>query len=287
MNNKRVFTISIFGLLLASCLVAWFLVLKESPHSLKVYFLDVGQGDAVFIETPNGNQILVDGGPSNGKAVKELSKIMPFYDRTIDMVLASHPHADHIGGLNEVFERYKVSLVVDSGVAHKTSEYEAYQKNVKNEKAKYMSGERGMAIKIDNEVYLDILLPIQTNANLAPHDGMLVLKLRSPYGSVFFSGDMEMPLEKYLASLHGNIKSAILKVGHHGSKTSTSDEILEKVQPEYAVIPVGKDNKYGHPNLEVLKRLRDLNIKTFRTDEDGTVEIIFDEKGLKIPKNNL
>ena len=282
MNRRKILITAVFLLLATSCLFVWYLVAIESSHALRVYFLDVGQGDAIFIETPNGNQILIDGGPSNGKVVKELSKIMPFYDRSIDLVMASHPHADHIGGLNEIFKRYKISLVVDSGVDYKTAEYEAYQKNIKDEGANWIGAQRGMILKLDKEVYLDVLLPVKTNPGLSPHDGMLVLRMRSPDGAVFFSGDMEAPLEKYLVILSGNITSEILKVGHHGSKTSTSDELLGAIKPEYAVISVGKDNKYGHPGKEVLKRLSDFDIETFRTDESGTVKIFFDKEGLHI-----
>lgn len=278
---RRVF-FSIIGLLFAGNLFVWYAVYKETSGKLEVDFLDVGQGDAIFIQTPNGNQILVDGGPPNGKVVKELSRIMPFYDRSIDMIILSHPHADHLGGLSEVLSRYKVTTVIDSGTDYKTAEHDAYEETILKNGVKHLLGLRGMKIISADGANFKIILPAINSPELGPHEGMLVSKLTYGGDSFLLTGDMEAPLEKYLLVLGENLKSDVLKVGHHGSKTSTSLEFLAAVNPKYAVISVGEGNKYGHPHQEVLDRLKNFGAQIFRTDKDSTVKTISDGQSISI-----
>jgi len=253
--------------------LVWYAVFAESRSGLKVAFLDVGQGDAIFIQAENGNQILLDGGP-NKAALNQLSKVMPFYDRSIDMVIASHPDSDHISGLIEVLKRYKVYSAMEPGTKSDNVIYQEFENLVKEKNIQDIFAGRDMRVNLDNGLYLDILLPVVDPENLDPHAGMLVIRLVYGKNSFLLTGDMEKSLEGYLVFLEGhNLKTDVLKVGHHGSRTSTSEVLLGFSAPEYAVISVGKDNQYGHPHKETLDILNKFQIPILRTDESGMIKI--------------
>lgn len=271
-NSLKIYALIV--LILANALV-WYAVFREDRQGvLTVSFLDVGQGDSIFIDAPNGNQILLDGGPDK-KVLRELSGVMPFYDREIDLLAFSHPHMDHITGLIDVLNRYSVAGFLSSGTKTQTPEYFAFRKYLEAQppsEIKEIIAERGMTVDLGDDVYLDVLLPVGDATNLEPHDGMMVTRLRYGNTAILFTGDMEQGLENYLVSLDGTkLKSDILKVGHHGSKTSTYESLLGNVSPKYAVISDGKNNSYHHPNPETLKRLTDFGIPILRTDESGTI----------------
>lgn len=268
-NLKYLFLLVLFG---AAALV-WYAVFAESRSGLTVAFLDVGQGDAIFIQAENGNQILLDGGP-NKAVLRQLSKIMPFYDRSIDMLISSHPHADHLAGLVEVLKRYKVDSAVESGTAVNTPEYQEWENLLADKKIPHFYGRRGMKINLDKNLYLEILLPAVDAKNLDPHSGMLVAKLYYGKTSYLLMGDAEKSMENYFVFLEGkNLKTDIVKIGHHGSNKSTSESLLGFGGPQYAVISVGKDNSYGHPHKEALDILKRFGIPILRTDELGTIKI--------------
>lgn len=252
--------------------MVWYAVYAESRSGLLVTFLDVGQGDAIFIRAENGNQILLDGGP-NKAVLRQLSKVMPFYDRSIDMVVSSHPHSDHLAGLAEVLKRYDVSSVVESGTNLNTPEYQEWKTLLADKNIPHFYGKRGMRINLDKNLYLKILLPIVDAQNLEPHTGMLVAKLVYGNTSYLLTGDMEKTLENYLVGLEGaHLKADVLKIGHHGSSKSTSESLLGFSSPQYAIISAGEGNSYGHPHKETLEILNRFGIKIFRTDENGMIE---------------
>ena len=258
------------GILFLGAIFVWYAALAETRNGLKVAFLDVGQGDAIFIEAPNGNQVLIDGGP-NKEVLRELSKQMPFYDRTIDAVILTHPHLDHYAGLNEVMEKYKVNLEMDSGTKNKSAGFVEFESLIKDKNIKRLYAKRGMRVNLDKDLRLDILLPVVSGENLSEHDGMLVSRLVYKDNSFLLTGDMEDNLENFLLSLGDSLKSDVLKVGHHGSRTSTSEKFLGWADPFLAVISAGEKNKYGHPHPEVTDRLVRFGIPTLRTDEKGTI----------------
>ena len=237
---------------------------------LKVHFFDIGQGDAIFIVSPNGNQILVDGGPSN-KILSKLSEVMPFWDRSIDLVVLSHPHADHVSGLIDVLDRYDVAMILESGVAYDTGEYKEWRKAAEKEQAQRIISRAGQVFGIGQDFSLEVLAPFEpfdqksiSNA----HDANVVLMLRHGDTEVLLMGDAERDLEFDLLRNY-NLDSDVLKVGHHGSKTSSFEDFLQRVSPEVVVVQVGRGNRYGHPHPEVMERFNNLKIPVLRTDIDG------------------
>jgi len=280
----------VFAILLVSAALSFIAVgtSAQSDGLLKVYFLNVGQGDSEFIQAPNGNQVLIDGGPDN-KVLEELGKVMPFYDRTIDLVILSHPHADHVDGLIEVLKNYKVSKIIENGINFQSPDYEEWNK-VKNA-AEVIPAQAGEIVDLGDGITLNILYPYNIGSgdtvitgamSSKVHDYMVVSKLNYGTESVMFTGDMETKVEDELVNKGVELNAQFLKVGHHGSKTSTSEEFLDVVKPEVAFIEVGKNNIYKFPNSTVLARLENHGIKYYRTDINGTVELSLDGQNYRI-----
>jgi competence protein ComEC len=257
----------------------WSVIFTQEKDILTVAFLNVGQGDAIFIEAPNGTQILIDGGP-NKSILRQLSKMMPFYDRSIDVVLATHPDRDHIGGLPDILQRYKVDFILDSGKVGESAAYEELVRLTELEEIEYIEAKRGMVVVLDNDVHLNILFPDRDVSEVESNTSSVITQL--VYGETEFmlTGDSPKSIEEYLVMLDGaNLESDVLKVGHHGSKTSSSEIFLGYVVPKYSVISAGKDNRYGHPHEEITKLL-----ERFGTTILGTQEgiIIFESDGENI-----
>lgn len=267
-----------------------FIFSSKGSGLLEVAFLNIGQGDAIFIETPNGNQILVDGGPGNN-VIGELSKRMSFFDDSIDMIVVTNPDRDHIEGFLSVLKKFDVGLVVEPGTVTQTQVYKNLEKAIDLEKdikgvnAKKVIARRGMDFLLDTDVHLFILFPDKDVSTFSTNDGSIVAKLVYKNTSIMLTGDAPEKTEKYLVELESGLSSTstahlnsdILKVGHHGSKTSTSQDFLQKVLPKYAVISAGKNNSYGHPSPEVTDRLTQNKIPILGTYEQGT--IVFESNG--------
>ncbi|KKS13848.1 MAG: internalization-related competence protein ComEC/Rec2 protein [Candidatus Yanofskybacteria bacterium GW2011_GWA1_41_6] len=257
---------------------------SQKDGLLRMYFLDVGQGDAIFIEAPNGNQILIDGGPDN-KVIQELAKVMPFYDHDIDMVIATHPHADHIAGLIEVLERYNVKNVLQAKEDYNSPVVPAWRDAVKNEKTNEIEAIAGKIIELGNGVVLKIIYPeesLEGQTVKNPNNSSVVMMLDYKETEILLVGDIEAKVEKEL--LDDDIDADILKVGHHGSKTSTTANFLERISPQVAFVEVGSKNKFGHPSPEVIQRLENSGIKYYRTDLDGHMEVLTDGEIFRIKK---
>ena len=279
MRNPKIRLIILAFLLLCSILSVYALYNEGRNGVLTVAFLDVGQGDAIYIEAPNGNQVLIDGGPSKA-VLRELSKVMPFYDRTIDVVLATHADQDHVGGLPDVLKKYKVNIFLESGVPGESSSYKELEKIASSSNdIKKILAKRGMDVDLGDGVVLQILFPVSVFDEMETNKASIVAKLVYGENEFLFTGDSPTAIENYLVSL-GGLSSDVLKAGHHGSKTSTSQAFVSAVSPQYAVISVGKDNKYGHPNQETLDTLNNFGAKIIRTDESG--RIIFKSDGVNL-----
>lgn len=283
MRATQLLWVGIGGLFLLTVGV-WYAV-YEKEHAaalLTVSFLDVGQGDAIFIEAPNGNQLLIDGGKGS-QVLRGLGRTMGFFDRSIDVVLATHPDMDHIGGLPDVFSRYAVSYALVSGVADEGSDEKALEQAIGAEGLAPILARRGMRIVLDKTrgVALHILFPDRDVSQVESNTGSIVAQLT--YGSTAFmlTGDSPQAIEEYLVGKDGAaLKSNVLKLGHHGSRTSNSEEFLDVVHPDYAIVSAGKDNTYGHPHPEVVARVRNSGTAITSTIDSGT--IIFESDGTRV-----
>ena len=273
----------VLGALILSNIFVWLAVYERRPGSiLTVYFLDVGQGDAILIDSPNHGRVLVDGG-RNRKVLTELGKILPFADRRIDVVIATHPDADHIGGLPEVVSRYDVRMFIESGVESENTIDDELKKRVGEKNIPSLLAKRGMIINFGDGAKLQVLFPNQDVSKLDPNDASIVAKLTYGQESFLLTGDAELRTENILLNLDSNaLDSDVLKVGHHGSRSSTFILFAKAVSPEYAVISAGKDNSYGHPHKEVLDILKKVNAKILSTAESDTIRFETDGKSLKL-----
>ncbi len=265
-------------LLALGTVVLWTKVLAEMESStLTVAFLDVGQGDATYIETPSGVQVLIDGG--NGSHVlRGLGQIMPWFDRSIDVVVATHPDNDHIGGLPRVFARYDIATYIESGVHDDDADQQTLLQAVSDEGITPIYAREGMSLMLEEDIYLTFLFPHTDVSAFEANTASIVSRLTFGETSFFFTGDSPRGIETFVAQRYGDaLSSNVLKVGHHGSRTSTSDLFLGFLSPTHAVVSAGCDNTYGHPHREVLEALSRFDIQVLETCEHGTV--IFQSDG--------
>lgn len=282
MTGRGIFAVIILLLVLANFFV-WREVFDISKRALKVVFFDVGQGDSIFIETPQNHQILIDGGPSGKKVLEKLAGQIPFWDRSLDLVVLTHPDYDHLAGLNWVLQRYKVENILWTGVEKDTKTFQRWRENLKLEKekegARIFIAQKGQKIKA-GEVKFYILYPLESLTGelfeRASNDTSIVSQLVFGRNKFLFTGDITEKTERKILEETINLESGVLKIAHHGSKTSSSEEFLEKVRPQIAVISVGGNNPYGHPYPEVLRALENFGIKILRTDEMGDIKIMSD-----------
>lgn len=267
-GNYKIFIL--FGLITLNLFFLFFVDQTET-NELRIYFFDVGQGDSIFIETPNGNQVLIDGGPDNS-VVHKLSKVMPFWDRTIDLVILTHPDADHLTGLIEVLKRYKVKAVMESGIECGKPDCLVWEGVKKKERAVNFSAKLGQKIVFDENIEILVLHPFEYLAGQKvskANNSSIVAKLVYGGYSFLLAGDIEEQIERKLVLAGIDIDSDYLKVAHHGSKTSSADSFLDVVSPLLAFISSG--NRYGHPHKEVTERLENKGIKYYRTDTYGDI----------------
>ncbi len=263
---------------------------KFNDGKLHVFVCDVGQGDAIYIRTPGGSDILVDGGPDDA-ILNCLSKHLPFWDRTIELMVLTHPHTDHAAGLVDVLKRYTVLHFVTENVRGSTAVYKRLEDSLAAQKlsAQYLfSGDR---IDLADKTRLMTLWPSRDwfnssqlqakNEQNLDLNGFCLMQLFT-YGNftLLLTGDAGSGTEDKVAGEVGKVD--ILKVPHHGSKTGMSDYFLTLTQPSLAIISVGTNNRYGHPAQSALDLLTTHNIKYFRTDKDGEVEIISDGRTFSV-----
>jgi competence protein ComEC len=270
---------------LVIAILVWSVVLTTPDDKLHVSFLDVGQGDAILVQTPNGQNILIDGGPDPQKVNLELSKKLSFWDKTIDLMVSTQPQADHVTGLVEVLQRYKVGQVLKSKVTYNSSVYREWTNLVEEKQLESDNASAGQEIDLGNGIKMEVLNPPKDLFEGTSHDvdnNGVVLRLSWGKVSFLFAADIREEAEFELIGQRANLKSTVLKVAHHGSKTSTFPQFLAAVNPEVAVISVGVDNPFGHPSPEVVGRLIDKlgEGNVYRTDEDGTIEFVTDGERL-------
>lgn len=265
--------------------MTFYLHFDEKNH-LKLYFFDVGQGDSSLIQTPFGQNILIDAG-ADDRLMTQLGEALGIFDNIIDVLVISHPHEDHIGGLEDVLNKYHIGMIIYTGALYDSSMYKSDLALIKNKniKIKIITGMQDLNFGKDCDLYL--LYPFESlykkqipNIN----NTSIVSKLSCDNLTVLYAADMESDVEKDLLGKYSvkEIKAKILKVGHHGSDTSSSVSFLKTVNPDIAIISDGKNNKFGHPSKRVLRRLEDLDTEILRTDEKGEIKIESIDGNVKI-----
>lgn len=279
--------VSIFSLLVLSG-IGFYQFVKSNDGKLHVVFCNVGQGDGIFIKTPNGTDIVLDGGPDD-KILDCLSNHLPFWDRNISLVLLSHPHADHLNGLIDVLGHYRVGAFATEALSNPTAGFRELENELSRQKKTKQLLFAGSRVKFPDGVVLSVLGPTNKFLQKTSPNGVvgesaefasLILLLTYGDHSFLFTGDsQDSGLTEAVEHLGKPL--TVFQIPHHGSKTGITKETLATLSPKLGIISVGK-NKYGHPTKEVLTLLKDAEIKTLRTDHQGTIDISSDGKSLSI-----
>jgi competence protein ComEC len=253
--------------------------LLQSPR-LHIAFLDVGQGDAIWIQAPNGRELLIDSGPDQS-VLESIGKEKNFFDNTIDIILATHSDKDHIGGFPYLFDRYQIPLVIESEISSPTITDKTFTERITTEGADRLLVRAGERILLDPRygIVVDMLFPDQNTTGWETNEASVIVKVT--YGSTSFllTGDSPSEVEQFLVKTYGaQLQSDVLKLGHHGSKTSSSSEFLETVKPSFAIVSAGLGNKYGHPHEEVIERVEEVRAQILETSQLGTIDCYSDGK---------
>ncbi|MDO8581279.1 MAG: ComEC/Rec2 family competence protein [bacterium] len=265
---------------------ASFLPQLINRHRLTIDVFDIGQGDSTLITTPTGEHILVDGGP-DASVVAKLSQRLGFFDRTIDLVIATHPQADHITGLLSVLDRFTVKRVMLTTIKNETPEYRVLREKITEKHVARTDIADAPHVDFGDSrgVSLDVLWPERSYSGRLVDDPNIVSAVfRLTYGeaSFLFTGDAGSEIEQQLLEGGADLHADVLKVGHHGSDTSTTQAFLDAVLPSVAVISVGRKNTFGHPSRRVLRRLERAGSAIYRTDSNGDVHITSDGKEIRV-----
>jgi len=264
----------LFFLLILTIFI-WQAVLVKTNSPFEIVFLDVGQGDAIYIKAPNGNQMLIDGGRDKS-VLRELAKVMPWDDRFIDVVVATHPDADHVGGLVSVADRFQIGAIIESGTTAETVVYKNLETKINNKQIPKVLAKSGMKIFLDNDTIFTVLFPDSDRTFKDTNESSIVGRLIYGNQSFLLNGDAPIKTENWLLAhyLPSDLQTTVLKAGHHGSKTSTSQKFLETINPKYVVVSAGENNQYGHPHQEVVSRARQFGANILSTAESGAVSFI-------------
>ena len=256
-------------------------VVKDNENNLKVHFIDVGQGDSIYVRLPNGESLLIDAGDVDyGDTVVKYLRTLGI--EKIDYIVTTHPHADHIGGMNKVVDNFDVGNIYMPNATTTTKVFEKLLTSIEKKGLKISIAEGGKEILNDETLKIKFLAPINKDKELNNMSAVVQLK----YGDItfLFTGDAEKKVETQMVDGGDDLKADVLKVGHHGSKTSSSKKFIQAVDPKYAVISCGKKNKYKHPSKEPLKLLNLMGVKIYRTDEMGTIIFTSDGENVNVDK---
>ena len=286
---RKIFNNTVLGLLAIVVIALGLAFVSRSDKLLHLYFCDVGQGDAILIKTPQNRQILVDGGQGD-QVLKCLSEALPFYDRTLDLIVLTHPHADHVGGLTDVLRSYQVEKVVFWQVPYDSADFREFVDLVGEKGLPVLEVVAGEVLALDQETRAEIWYPLSENelellgTSIDPYDGedvndsSIIFRLVCGDFEALLTGDAPETVQELLLRQGKVSPSDVLKIAHHGSKDGLNERFLEKLGSRLAVISVGENNRYGHPHTETLEELENAGVEIKRTDEDSTIEVVSDCK---------
>ena len=284
MPQKLYKILLVLGIVVVFVAIPAFWLTYSAASELEVDFLDIGQGDAILIKTPYGQNVLIDGGPDN-TIIKRLSENLPWWDRKIDLMILTHPHDDHVAGLNDVIKRYQVKKILYTGVVHNSPAYLNWLELIKNSHIPLVIIDRPQVITLGNDCQLDILYPHSSLLGKGVdnlNNSSIVAKLIYGKTKFLLTGDIEIEVEQELISSKVDLTAQVMKACHHGSDTSNSKEFLQAVKPEIVIMQVGTDNQFGHPSRRVIKRLERIGARVFRNDLDGTVKLVSNGQKIEI-----
>lgn len=253
----------------------WSALDAKSDNNLHIYFLDVGQGDSTFIKTPQDKYVLIDGGEGS-LVVSELSIFSSPMKKNIDLAILSHPHEDHLGGFLHLKDYFSFDKVIQMPLDHTSDTYIQWLEYLKSENIPVNSVVADDLIEVEQDISFRVLWPESEDGlgEYSLNNTSVVLMLKFKDFRALLMGDAEALVEEQIVNSQDSLEANVLKVGHHGSITSSSENFVNSVLPQIAVISVGKDNKFGHPSEDVIERLMEKGIEIYRTDEFGTVEVI-------------
>ncbi|MCR4431566.1 MAG: MBL fold metallo-hydrolase [Tepidanaerobacteraceae bacterium] len=257
-------------------------VLPSASHLLQVTFMDVGQADSIFIKLPEGKTMLIDAGNNNdGKTI--INYIKNQGTKKLDTVIGTHPHEDHIGAMDDIINTFDIGKIYMPNVTTTTRTFKDVLASAAAKGLKIISAKGGMTILLEDDVNIEIFAP-----NSKKYEDLnnysIVLKMTYKKTSFLFTGDAEKLSEEEMLKHNYDLKADVLKVGHHGSSSGTSEEFLSAVSPEYAIISVGKNNDYGHPHKETLERLAAHGVKVYTTADNGNILVTSDGENIKISR---
>lgn len=273
MDNKKVIYFFLVTFLAVALILGIIIVASKKKSDLRVYFLDVGQGDAILVTSGN-NQVLIDSGRNGRVTLENLGKAMPFWDRKLETLIVTHPDADHYGGFDEILDFYKVENIIKTEAKNDSGEWLNLLDKLKNKKVTEINPGVGTKIIFPSGATMEIIYPVSNLADAKEdkNENSIVTRLVFGENEFLFTGDLSKEGEAVLLASNLNIEADFLKVAHHGSHSSTSLEFLKKVNPKDAIISVGKNNSYGHPHKEVVDSFKDRMTRVWRTDIDGTIK---------------
>ena len=283
MRNKKVKSLPTLVIILVIALLSYLMTNEESKQvstitnsGFEVSFIDVGQGDSAFIITPEGKTLLIDAGEKDF-ADDVISHLENKNIEKIDVLVATHPHSDHIGGLEEVVKSFDIGEIYMPKASHTSSAYKGLLETIGEKGYRVKTAKNGVCINLGNNINAKFLSPFDGEyENL--NNASAVLKITYGDISFLFTGDIEAEAEKAMCEAGLDLKSTVLKMPHHGSSTSSTKQFVQAVSPQTAVISLGKDNEYGHPHSQIVERYEAQGVKIYRTDKSGTITIRTDGK---------